>query len=140
MPAQPDFVLEGATVNGAVGSLVNHTLKEHEIYFTGNHAVCIGSTGYYLSGPCVALNLDNCPRFDPDNDYDFSIFLGVAAEDAGGIIDGVEPPGNSQFSIANSQSVYDLSGRKVNSQFSIFNSQLKKGIYILNGKKLLINN
>ena len=151
MPAQPDFVLEGATVNGAVGSLVNHTLKEHEIYFTGNHAVCIGSTGYYLSGPCVALNLDNCPRFDPDNDYDFSIFLGVAAEDAGGIIDGIELPGNSQslYSLPtregqggslNSQSVYDLSGRKVNSQFSIFNSQLKKGVYIQNGKKLLINN
>ena len=33
--------------------------------------------------------------------------------------------------------VYDLSGRKVNSQFSIFNSQLKKGAYIVNGKKVL---
>ena len=35
--------------------------------------------------------------------------------------------------------VYDLSGRKVNSQFSIINSQLKKGLYIKNGKKVLIN-
>lgn len=35
--------------------------------------------------------------------------------------------------------VYDLGGRKVaNSQFSIFNSQLKKGLYIVNGKKILI--
>ena len=33
--------------------------------------------------------------------------------------------------------VYDLSGRKVNSQFSILNSQLKKGLYIKNGKKVL---
>ena len=33
--------------------------------------------------------------------------------------------------------VYDLSGRKINSQFSIFNSQLPKGIYIYNGKKIL---
>ena len=34
--------------------------------------------------------------------------------------------------------VYDLQGRKINSQFSIFNSQLKKGLYIVNGKKVLI--
>jgi len=34
--------------------------------------------------------------------------------------------------------VYDLSGRKLNSQFSILNSQLKKGIYIINGKKVII--
>jgi hypothetical protein len=33
--------------------------------------------------------------------------------------------------------VYDLSGRRINSQFSIFNSQLPKGIYIYNGKKIL---
>ena len=34
--------------------------------------------------------------------------------------------------------VYDLQGRKVNSQFSILNSQLKKGLYIVNGKKIII--
>ena len=38
--------------------------------------------------------------------------------------------------------IYDLSGRKVNaqpnSQFSILNSQLKKGLYIVNGKKVFI--
>ncbi|MBR6169163.1 MAG: leucine-rich repeat domain-containing protein [Bacteroidaceae bacterium] len=35
--------------------------------------------------------------------------------------------------------IYDLSGRKVNSQFSILNSQLKqKGLYIKDGKKILI--
>ena len=33
--------------------------------------------------------------------------------------------------------VYDLQGRRVNSQFSVLNSQLKKGIYIVNGKKIL---
>ena len=33
--------------------------------------------------------------------------------------------------------VYDLSGRKINSQLSTLNSQLKKGIYIVNGKKVL---
>ena len=34
--------------------------------------------------------------------------------------------------------VYDLSGRKINSQLSTLNSQLKKGIYIINGKKVAI--
>ena len=32
---------------------------------------------------------------------------------------------------------YDLQGRRVNSQFSIFNSQLNKGLYIVNGKKVM---
>jgi hypothetical protein len=36
-------------------------------------------------------------------------------------------------------SIYDLSGRKINSQFSTFNSQFrKKGLYIEDGKKILI--
>lgn len=34
--------------------------------------------------------------------------------------------------------VYDLSGRKVNSQFSILNSRSKKGIYIVDGKKVVV--
>ena len=35
--------------------------------------------------------------------------------------------------------IYDLSGRKVNSQFSILNSQLKrKCLYIVNGKKIMV--
>ena len=86
----------------------------------------------------MALGLDNCPKADSEGDYDFSIFLGVAAEDAGGIIDGIEPIHNSQFSNFNSQFIYDLSGRKiVNGKW--LNGKLPKGIYIHNGKKLLIN-
>ena len=34
--------------------------------------------------------------------------------------------------------IYDLAGRRFNSQSSILNSQLKKGIYIKNGKKVFI--
>ena len=37
----------------------------------------------------------------------------------------------------NGEEVYDLSGRKVNSKFKIQNSKLGKGIYIVNGKKVL---
>ena len=38
----------------------------------------------------------------------------------------------------NGAEVYDLSGRRINSQSSILNSQLKKGVYIVNGKKVLL--
>ncbi|MBR1788628.1 MAG: hypothetical protein IJ762_05510 [Bacteroidaceae bacterium] len=37
----------------------------------------------------------------------------------------------------NKAAVYDLCGRKVNSQFTIHNSQLQKGIYIQDGKKII---
>lgn len=37
-------------------------------------------------------------------------------------------------------SVYDLQGRKLNAQSSTLNSQLKKGIYIVDGKKSVVNN
>ena len=40
---------------------------------------------------------------------------------------------NEEFAAA----MYDLSGRKINSQCSMLNSQLKKGLYIVNGKKVL---
>ena len=37
----------------------------------------------------------------------------------------------------NGGEVYDLSGRKINAQLSPVNSQLKKGVYIVNGRKVL---
>jgi hypothetical protein len=54
-----------------------------------------------------------------------------------GIEDGLQ---NEELRVKSEESdnaVYDLSGRKINSQFSIFNSQLPKGIYIVNGKKVI---
>ena len=44
---------------------------------------------------------------------------------------------NSQFIIHNEDAIYDLSGRRINGQWSMFNGQLKRGIYIVNGKKVL---
>ena len=52
--------------------------------------------------------------------------------------DGIKSIDNGQLIIDNEAgAVYDLSGRKVNCQLSTVNSQLKKGIYIVNGKKVL---
>jgi hypothetical protein len=47
---------------------------------------------------------------------------------------------NEELRVKNKESadaVYDLSGRRVNSQSSTLNSQLRKGVYIVNGKKVV---
>jgi hypothetical protein len=45
---------------------------------------------------------------------------------------------NSQFTIDNAAAtIYDLQGRRVNGQSSMVNGQLKKGVYIQNGNKVV---
>ena len=52
---------------------------------------------------------------------------------------GIHTIDNGQLTIDNETAVYDLSGRKVaNCQLSIVNCQLPKGIYIVNGRKVVI--
>ncbi len=52
--------------------------------------------------------------------------------------DGIASINNEQLTMNNGSAVYDLSGRKMfNVQCSTFNG-LKKGIYIVNGKKILV--
>ena len=54
------------------------------------------------------------------------------------IIDGIIEMKNEKLKMKNDETIYDLCGRKVrNPQSSIQNPQLKKGIYIQNGKKIL---
>ena len=53
----------------------------------------------------------------------------------------VEELGSEELRMKNEESannIYDLSGRKINCQLSTVNSQIKKGLYIVNGKKLLV--
>lgn len=52
--------------------------------------------------------------------------------------DGLERIQNPESEIKNREGVFDLSGRKVNSQLSTVNCQLKRGIYIVDGKKIVI--
>jgi hypothetical protein len=135
MPADPELAVEGKNVNGAIGCLVNHSLKEHEIYFDGNFAACIGQTGYALSGNSVALDIFSCPEVDANGSYDFSIFLGQAAEDALGIenvaetIQKISQPGN----------VYSMDGKLLRTGATLNSlKSLGKGMYILNGVKVLV--
>ena len=52
---------------------------------------------------------------------------------------GIESPdGPTQTHSKGEEAVYDLSGRRIKSQFSILNSQLPKGVYIVNGRKIVV--
>ena len=51
---------------------------------------------------------------------------------------GIEAVESSQTTV-DSKAIYNLAGQRVdNSQFTIHNSQLKRGIYIVNGRKVLV--
>ena len=51
--------------------------------------------------------------------------------------DGISPIGSDDSSFVESETVYDLNGRKMN-KGSKNNGELKKGIYIIDGKKVII--
>ncbi|MBR4130139.1 MAG: discoidin domain-containing protein [Bacteroidaceae bacterium] len=126
------LVLKGDTINGFIASLVNHSLKAHEIYFSGNHAQCIGTTGYYISGPCVVLDMPECPNVDPEGDYDFSICLNEEGDTADGVktvLKNISKPGN----------VYSMDGKLLMTGATLNSLKtLGKGMYILNGVKVLV--
>lgn len=129
-------VLEAKAVNGVVGSLVNHTLNPYDIYFTRNYAKCIGTTGYYLSGPCVYFNIDICPKVDPDEDYDFSILVSEAVADCA---DGVKDISSAIEKISQPGNVYSMDGKLLRTGATLNSLKaLGAGTYILNGVKVIV--
>ena len=71
----------------------------------------------------------------PANSQNAKIAFGLFEDITG--IDNVNEDDNANV---NDNAIYDLSGRKVadNGQLSIINCQLPKGIYIINGKKIVV--
>ena len=133
--ADEKLVLEGKTINGAIASLVNHTLAAHEIYFTRNYAKCIGATGYYISGPCVVLDVESCPNVDPNAEYDFSICLGTEGDTA----DGVQDIATAIEKISQPGNVYSMDGKLLRTGATLNSlKSLGKGMYILNGVKVAV--
>ena len=131
-----ELVLKGEKVNGVLASLVNHTLEAHEIYFTANYAKCIGETGYYIGGPCVALDIDNCPQVDPNGNYDFSILISQAAADAA---DGVKDINTAIEKISQPGNVYSMDGKLLRTGATLNSlKSLGAGMYILNGVKVIV--
>lgn len=67
--------------------------------------------------------------------YEFALYGQTVAEYETSLSEESLTPNPSSRERGN---LYDLQGRKVNSQLSTLNSQLKKGIYIMNGRKKIL--
>ena len=135
MPAEAELAVEGKNVNGLIGHLADYTLKEHEIYFNGNHVEYNGESGHAVSTNSAVLDVFACPEVDANGSYDFSIFLGQLAKDALGIehvaeaIQQISQPGN----------VYSMDGKLLRTGATLNSlKSLGKGMYILNGVKVLV--
>ena len=126
------------------------TMSWNEIYtFKGNYsaisAATMSSNGYYAMGGGALIQSDGSNALGSYRWYmKVTDRDGVPKEigevkimvlDEWGIeeeTDGIEAIQNSKFKIQNENAVYDLSGRKLS------NCQIKKGLYIRNGRKVLV--
>ena len=137
MAADQDFVLKGDSVNGVIGVLGDHTLLPHEFYFSGNHPVWIKTTGYYVhpyGGWGAVVDLHSCPTVDPDGDYDFSICLAEGEEETG-----VKKVATAIEKISQPGAVYSMDGKLLRTNATLNSlKSLGKGMYILNGVKVLV--
>lgn len=135
IPSDSKLATEGKTVNGLIGCLIKHTLKDHEIYFTGNHSVCIGKSGSSIGGNSAVLDIFACPEVDPEGDYDFCICLDKEAQKALG----VETIPAAIEKISKTGDVYSMEGRLLHTGATLNSlKSLGRGIYILNGVKVLV--
>ncbi|MBR6128351.1 MAG: discoidin domain-containing protein [Bacteroidaceae bacterium] len=135
MPGTPELVSEGKTINGMIACVQNHTLLPREIYFSGNHPVCIGSTGYFLRAGGVAVDLDNATAIEDDSEADFLIALGEAGDKA----DGVENIPAAIEKISQRGNVYSMDGKLLMTGANLNNLKtLGRGMYILNGVKVVV--
>ena len=138
--ANPEFVAQGDTINGLIGCVANHNLAAREIYFSGNHAACAANladfdkTTYYEGAGAVVLDLDICPLFDTNDDYDFAIFL----DEAGDKADGIDAP-TALGKISQPGNVYSMDGKLLRTGATLNSLKtMGKGMYILNGVKVLV--
>ena len=147
-------VFEGVTVNSGLN---NFESDDHKVTFCGTYQKTVYETenpGILLMGaantlywpqPDLTTDPEN-PKYpslgafrayfeltDPSASVrEFKLSFGEESSEETAII-------NCQLSTVNSsEACYDLQGRRVNSQLSIINSLLKKGLYIKNGKKVII--
>jgi hypothetical protein len=126
---------------GYVGTITNYQLDTTvESIAAGMPVVTNGQVS--ITANDVTVNAGTYAQTESGNALDAEGKSVVAAEDITPftyIFNEVFNLGDDETSISeeSENAVYDLSGRRINSQFSILNSQLPKGIYIVNGKKIL---
>ena len=134
MGAEPDFKLVGDTINGFVACMVNQPIGATDIIFDANFATSLGKTGYNLVAPGVLVNQALCPEVDATVEYDFAICLNDP--DA---VDGIKDVATVVKKVSQPGDVYSVDGKllKTGATLNSLNS-LGKGMYILNGVKVLV--
>ena len=92
-----------------------------------------------FGGESRELNIEYDETFNPDVQPKVMLKQYRYAETEQDVVNGINTVQSSSPIIHHPSSVYDLQGRKVagNSQLSTLNSQLKKGVFIVNGKKVI---
>ena len=137
VPGNGELAIKGTTENGLIGTLVTQSFGPGTIYFNANYAADV-KTGYVVNvTPCSAvLDISLCPVIDPYDEFDFCISLGKAAADAA---DGVKDVTSAVDKISQKGNVYSMDGRLLKTGATLNSLKtLGKGMYILNGVKVLV--
>lgn len=138
MPGEPEMVLKGATVNGLKGCISQYSLRENDIYFDGKDVLYAKTDGATTVTQCSAiLKLEDCPVIDPTAEtIDYSIWLGGAGVD---VTDAVKNIPAAIQNIAKGGDVYSMDGKLLRTNATLNSLKaLGKGMYILNGVKVLV--
>ena len=137
IPGNGELAIKGTTENGLIGTLVTQSFGPGTIYFNANYAADV-KTGYVVNvTPCSAvLDISLCPVIDPYDEFDFCISLGKVAADA---VDGVKDVTSAVDKISQKGNVYSMDGRLLKTGATLNSLKtLGKGMYILNGVKVLV--
>lgn len=138
MPGKPEMVLEGAMVNGLLGTISQYTLSKDDIYFDGNGVAHPEKDNSVAVTQCSAvLKLGECPEIDPNVDeYDFAILLGGVGAD---VIDAVKTVPGAIQNLGKGGNVYGMDGKLLRTNATLHSlKSLGRGMYILNGVKVVV--
>ena len=137
IPGNGELAIKGTTENGLIGTLVRLTLEPGWIYFNANYVADVKTANSLAVTPCSAvLDISLCPVIDPYDEFDFCISLGKVAADA---VDGVKDVTSAVDKISQKGNVYSMDGRLLKTGATLNSLKtLGKGMYILNGVKVLV--
>lgn len=108
--------------------------------FTATNTITVGTAeANYVEGTLLIVKVGGAyaDKFKPAKD---GWYFARTATNGDMKLTQTEPTGISATLMNNeivNSDVYDLQGRKVNGQSSMVNGQLKKGLYIINGRKMI---
>ncbi|MBQ6191929.1 MAG: discoidin domain-containing protein [Bacteroidaceae bacterium] len=140
IPAYPEFVAKGDTINGTIGIIATHKREAQQMYLSDSQNMFIcpedpsntANLNAYNYG--MVLDLGICPWFDTDENYDVAICLSGQAN----IADGIDAPAALE-KISEPGNVYSMDGKLLRTGATLNSVKaLGRGMYILNGVKVLV--